>query len=149
MGDSAGRMRRLLRLLCMKARDTMLTTCWDMIRIDCHDGQDPHHDVPCQAQCQGWCSSFTKWESRQPPRPRVNTLGKFLPLPATLSAEERKLTEWAFSLAPSSDQPWHDIKKANRKAWLWVLIFAISFLNCGSLSPLNEKQRCYKSVSQY
>ena len=54
-----------------------------------------------------------------------------------------------FSLAPSSDKPWHDIKKANRKAWLWVLIFAISFLNCGSLSSLNEKQRCYKSVSQY
>ena len=112
-------------------------------------GQDPHHDVPCQAQCQRWCSSFTKWESRQTPRPRVNTLGKFLPLPMTLSAEERKLTEWAFSLAPSSDKPWHDIKKANRKAWLWVLIFAISFLYGGSLSPLNEKQRCYKSVSQY
>ena len=112
-------------------------------------GQDPHHDVPCQAQCQRWCSSFTKWESRQTPRPRVNTVGKFLPLPMTLSAEERKWTEWAFSLAPSSDKPWHDIKKANRKAWLWVLIFAISFLYCGSLSLLDEKQRCYKSVSQY
>ena len=73
----------------------------------------------------------------------------FLPLPMTLSAEERKWTEWAFSLAPSSDKPWHDIKKANRKAWLWVLIFAISCPYCGSLSPLNEKQRCYKSVSQY
>ena len=60
-----------------------------------------------------------------------------------------KVTELFFSLAPSSDKPWHDIKKANRKAWLWVLIFAISFLNYGSLSFLNEKQRCYKSVSQY
>ena len=64
--------------------------------------------------------------------------GDLLPLPLSLSAEERKWTEWASSAVASSDKPWRDVRAAGRKAWLWVVTFAINFLNCGAVSSVKR-----------
>ena len=56
-----------------------------------------------------------------------------LPLPLTFSEEEKQWTEWASSEAPTSDKPWEAVRKAGRRAWLWLLIFSLCFLNCGAL----------------
>ena len=69
--------------------------------------------------------------------------GDLLPLPLSLSVEERKWTEWALSAVASSDKPWRDVRAAGRKAWLWVVTFAINFLNCGAVSSVKRPAQLY------
>ena len=66
-----------------------------------------------------------------------------LPLPLTFSEEEKRWTEWASSEASTSDRPWCAVQKAGRRAWLWLLIFSLNYLNCGALGSVKNTSQLY------
>ena len=66
-----------------------------------------------------------------------------LPLSLTFSEEERRWTECASSEGSTSDKLWGAVRRTGRRAWLWLLILSLNFLNCGALGSVKKTSQLY------